>query len=70
VNRFFWVKLGDLDDLEVAMRVEDKDVVTGEKLVLWFICGSEQEYTGADLVIGTEIHPGRTGLLAALNDVK
>lgn len=68
--RFFWVKLLDSDEIEIACLVEDEIVATGEKIKLWFLTGSDQEFFSEDLIIGTEIHPGRTGLLAALNDVK
>lgn len=62
--RFFWVKLPYSDDLEVAA-YEDQNGVN-----VWFLTGSDEAFGDEDLIIGTEIHPGKTGLLAALNDVK
>jgi hypothetical protein len=65
--RFFWVQLLDSDEIEIACLVEDEIAATGEKIKLWFLTGSDQEFTDADLIIGTEIHPSLTGLLSTLN---
>lgn len=62
--RFFWVRLPDCDDLEVAA-LEESDGIR-----VWFLTGSDEAFGDEDLIIGTEIHPSKTGLLAALNDVK
>ena len=62
MERFFWVKIDGYEPLCIGHRWNEGDV--------WNILGCTFEPANCEVTVGVEIHPSRTGLLAALNDVK
>ena len=62
-SKFYWCKIiGGNDEMTIA------EIVVGND---WFMVpGTDRSFLAHELILGSEIKATRTGLLAALNDIK
>ena len=58
MERLFWIRIRDEEDLTVGSRLESGDLA---------VIGSDCSIDPWDVVVGNEIHPSKTGLLSSLN---
>lgn len=61
MERFFWIRVLGREEITIGSLADDGR---------WDVIGLDEGFHPSEVIVGSEIHASKTGLLSALNEVK